>query len=270
MVTMRVGLGVALVLLLLCGLGRSDSFLEEAGMIEPLQPDEEPQPEADSAATDAEAEATPNVPLPEGWGGSASAPAPPADGAEPAAEEADPPRNGRERPRVQVGEAPLTPSSRFTFATPWGEMAFAQQEVYPHDQARGPAFMVKVPDTWSQRELKHEILGGLQHRYTAANGLERVVVVTFPLEEEIDFAAYLEEVQVRLLSSFKPLEYRRISLGRRSGLGAVYQGILNMRDVVCHLFVTRYKKKGYVVYGLYFDREGGERVSHVLHSVRIY
>ncbi|MHC4883787.1 MAG: hypothetical protein ACYTGH_01735 [Planctomycetota bacterium] len=171
---------------------------------------------------------------------------------------------------VTLADIPLAPATAIKFNTPWGAMPFALRDVYHHEPDRGPGFSAKVPRGWHMQKLKHNLLGGTQHRYTSPNGLSRVVVVIFPMAEAVDLPTFLAGVHVKLLSSFKLMEARRAALGRRSGIGVYYQGILLMRDAGCHLFLTRYKNKGYLAYGLYFDRPGGFEIARVMQSIRIF
>ncbi|MHC4870734.1 MAG: hypothetical protein ACYTFY_02715 [Planctomycetota bacterium] len=162
------------------------------------------------------------------------------------------------------------PAGTVRLSTIWGNLSFASQGAYHSDLFRGPGFSISIPKGWRKEEKPHVVLGGTQHRYTASDGLSYIVVVTFPLNEEVDLSEFLQKKHVRLLSSFKNRSAQKVILGRRKGIGAFYEGILMMRDAACNLFFTRYKKKGYMVYGLYFDHEGGMQISQIINSLRIY
>ncbi|MFH0911293.1 MAG: hypothetical protein V1918_07325 [Planctomycetota bacterium] len=172
--------------------------------------------------------------------------------------------------RIRLADETIVPATEVAFATPWGETRFCREGVYQSASDEGPGFTVKVPAGWTTVTQPHALLGGIQHRYVAPDGLTRVVVVTFPMEKNEDLAAFLGERQVHLFSSFKNIAARNVVLARRKGLGCYLQGILFCRDAACHLFLTRYNAKGYLVYGLYFDPEGADAVGQVLNSVRIF
>lgn len=164
----------------------------------------------------------------------------------------------------------LIPATSITLSTIWGNLPFAMQGAYHSTLYRGPGFSISIPNNWRTEKKPHEILGGTQHRYTAPDELSYIVVVTFPMEDDQDLAKYLEEKHVKLLSSFKNVSAQNVILGKRKGLACYYQGILLMRDVACNLFFTNYKNKGYMIYGLYFDRQGGLEVAQIVNSLRIY
>lgn len=206
--------------------------------------------------------------LPEGWAPTPLKP-PRAGDVESTGDDPPPASAVRAVPLPLEGGA-ATVAGNLRMATPWGEIPFTAPGAYQYKVDRGPGYRVHVPEAWTVKETRHRVLDGMQHRYADPTSLTRVVVATFPMEEETDPAAFLAEHQVELLSSFKPVEARRVVLGRRTGIGVYYQGILLMRDAACHLFFTQYKRKGYVAYGLYFDKRGGQRVAEILQSLRIF
>ncbi|MBN1258010.1 MAG: hypothetical protein JXA52_09940 [Planctomycetes bacterium] len=174
---------------------------------------------------------------------------------------------------VVVASQQLVPATTIEFQTPWGMIPFCHKAAYHYDTERGPGFTIPIPEDWKRTEpQKHPVLGGMQYRYIAPSGYPHapyVVVAVFPMKDDVDLADFLSKKQVAMFSSFKFKEAHNVSLGRRSGIGVYYEGILKMSDVSCHLFLTRYKGKGYAVYGLYFDRAGGEAIGKVMNSIRI-
>jgi hypothetical protein len=275
------------------GRGRADGLIDElremydgqggpeAAPLEEGGPTEETAAEERDAAPDPDAPIDVNAPperetreevdLPEGWEPVADEPPPARTGADgPAGRPAPRPRQPRGPQPVVVADAPLAPASAFLVQTPWGELPFAEQGAYHREEIHGPGFTIKAPEGWRHSESKHPVIPGMQHRFTAPDGLTRVVVVVFPMTDEPNLAEYITGKQVQLLSSFKFRRARRISLARRTGVGVAYRGILFMRDAMCHLFLTDYMDKGYLVYGIYFDREGGESVGAVMHSLKVF
>ncbi len=154
--------------------------------------------------------------------------------------------------------------------TLWGTIPFARQNAYQSNLFRGPGFSISIPKSWKEEVKPYTILDGTQHRYTSPDGYNYIVVVVFPMIEDVDLANFLQSKHAKMLSSFKNKSARNVILARRRGLGCFYEGILLMRDVACNLFFTRYKKKGYMIYGLYFDRQGGLTVAEIMQSLRIY
>jgi hypothetical protein len=171
---------------------------------------------------------------------------------------------------IKISSPKVVSAESIEFSTLWGRMPFARRGSYQYRTYRGPGFSIKIPTSWQEKVLPHEILGGTQHRYISNDGLTYLVVVTFSLENGSNLENYLAKKQVKLLSAFKNISMYNVVLGRKKGLGGLYQGILMMRDVNCHLFFTQHKGKGYMVYGLYFDHDGGISISSVLASLRIF
>lgn len=202
----------------------------------------------------------------------------PAGGSTPSEEEpapADKPARAPTRAAAQGAlfhyvDQPYVPSTDVTMDTPWGQLPFSRRVAFQHSTEEGPGFKVSVPVRWQRAVQKHPGLGGMQYRFVAPNELTRVVVVVFPMEEQVDLVDFLESKQTELLSSFKNVMARDMLLRGRKGLGAYYQGILLCRDAACHVFLGRHQSKGYLVYGLYFDREGGLDVAKILSTVRIF
>jgi hypothetical protein len=171
---------------------------------------------------------------------------------------------------LKISSPKVVSAESIEFSTLWGRMPFARRGSYQYRTYRGPGFSIKIPTSWQEKVLPHKILGGTQHRYISDDGLTYLVVVTFSLENGSNLENYLAKKQVKLLSAFKNISMYNVVLGRKKGLGGLYQGILMMQDVNCHLFFTQHKGKGYMVYGLYFDHDGGISISSVLASLRIF